>query len=87
MADPFASVQSNITGPISNGAAVTPNDSTDLTTSSRALWIGTGGDINLTTVDGTTLLLKNVPSGTMLPVRAARVRSTSTTASDIVALW
>lgn len=87
MADNFASVQASITGPISNGAAVTPNDSTDLATSSRAIWIGTGGDVSLITVDGTTLLLKNVPAGTMLPIRAARIRSTSTTATDIVALW
>jgi hypothetical protein len=87
MPDPFASTQANITGPISKGATVTPSDSTDLATSGRALWVGTGGDVNLTTVDGSTFVMKNVPSGTMLPIRAARIRSTSTTATDIVVLW
>lgn len=87
MPDPFASTQASITGPISNGAAVTPSDSTDLATSSRAIWVGTGGDVNLTTVENATVLLKNVPSGSLIPIRAARIRLTSTTATDIVALW
>ena len=71
-----------------NAAAVTPSDSTDLTTPARALWVGTGGDVVLNLAGtGTTLKFGSVPSGTLLPVAATRVQSTNTTASNIVALW
>lgn len=87
MADVFSGHTSGLDSPAANGAAVTPNDSTDLATVARALWVGTGGAVALVTVGGSDITLSGVPSGTLLPVRAARVKSTGTTASNIVALW
>jgi len=77
----------NIANPAAGAIAVTPNDSTDLASQARALWIGTGGDVTVITVDGQTVLLANIPDGSLLPVRCTRVKSTGTTASDIVALY
>lgn len=84
MASP--SVPSNL--PAQGAVAVTPNDSTDLAPAGcRALFIGTGGNVNLDTQQGDTVLFKNLGSGVVLDVGAKRVRLTNTTAADIVALY
>lgn len=70
-----------------NYAAVTPSDSTLVT--AKALYIGVGGDVALApSVDGSAVTFKDVPGGTFLPVelKNGRVMSTSTTATNIVAL-
>lgn len=74
------------TSPASNYAAVTPHASTEFTYESRALWVGTGGNLVAVRADGTEVTFSNVPDGTLLPIRAIRVDDTST-ASGIVALW
>lgn len=73
-------------GPSTDAAAVTPNDSADLSTYARQLWIGGAGNVNVDTLDGTTVLISGVAAGTVLPLSVKRVRSTSTTATLIVAL-
>lgn len=50
------------------------------------LYVGTGGDLELTTAGIDTVTLINVPSGSFLPIQTIRVSAFST-ASDIVALW
>lgn len=72
--------------PASGFAAVTPNDTTPLATTSRALFIGTGGDLSVKGGSGTTVVFKNVASGTILPIQATYVL-TASTAADIVALF
>lgn len=73
-----------------HGVAVTPNDSTDLSGASRTkgflIYVGVGGDVVVDTIGGeTSLTFKNMASGTILPVRVARVR-TASTATNMVAL-
>ena len=88
MADNFSNYQMSLDAPAEHAAAVTPNDSTDLTTSARALYVGTAGNVVLDTVGGeTSITFSNVAAGSWLEVRAARVRATGTTASNIVAVW
>ena len=86
MADAFESNASALDSPAAHAASVTPNDSTDLTASSRALYIGTSGDVKVTTVGGETVTFASVPVG-VLPVRVQRVWATGTDASDIIAIW
>ena len=45
---------------------------------------GTGGAVALITVGGDTVTYTAVPSGAYLQVRAARIKATGTTASNIV---
>lgn len=85
MPDPYQNVGSDVLGPARNADAVVPSDSADLPNASKRLWVGTGGAVSLITVGGDTVTYTAVPSGTYLQVRAARVRSTGTTASNIVA--
>lgn len=75
------------TSPASNFAAVTPSDSVNLTYFTRALYVGTGGNVVVVSPSGTAVTFSNVPDGAILPVKAMRVNSTNTTASNIVALW
>lgn len=71
-----------------DAVAVTPNDSADLTNGEcRALYVGMGGNVSLDVGNSTAVVFSNVPSGGILPIRAKRVRSTSTTATNIVALY
>lgn len=88
MADDFQDWRSGLDSPAAHAVAVTPNDSTDLSTSSRGLYVGTAGDVVLDTVGGeTSVTFANLAAGTQLPVRVARVRATGTTASNILALY
>lgn len=74
-------------GPYVNGAAVSPHDTNELTYVTRAIYIGGAGNIVLVTVGGDTLTLIALPVGTVFPVRAKIIKNTSTTATNIVALW
>lgn len=74
-------------GPATSAAVVTPNDSTDLTFPTKALYIGGTGNLNVDMADGQTVLFSAIPVGAVLPISVARVRSTNTTATLIVALW
>ena len=86
MPDLFEDRSSGLESPAYDGVVVTPSDATDLPVTSRALFIGSSGDLSVIMAGGTILQLRNVPVG-ILPIRASRVRSSGTTASDIVAVW
>jgi hypothetical protein len=49
------------------------------------LYVGTGGDLNVTTAGGDAVSFVGIASGTFLPVQVIRV--TAATAADIIALW
>ena len=70
-----------------HGAAdVTPSDATVIP-ATRALYIGTTGDLTVRMArTGANQTFANVPVG-VFPVQADMVLSTGTTASDIVALY
>jgi hypothetical protein len=74
--------------PAEHAAVVTPSNSEDLAAWTRAIYVGGAGNITLDTVGGeSSVLFSAIPAGTILPVRARRIRSTGTTATLIVALW
>ena len=85
--DDFNKNQPGLGSPARNVASVTPNDSVDLTKSSRALYVGVAGDIKITTVQGDTVTFVGVLSGTILPIRVQRVFATGTTATSIISLY
>lgn len=85
MIDNFNSHAVSLTAPPSSAAQVTPSDLVDLPFVSRALYIGTAGDLRVLTRDGQDVTYRNV-SGTKV-LRVARVFATGTTAADIVSEW
>ena len=84
--DIFEDRSSGLESPGAHAAPVTPSDSTDLATASRALYIGGPGDLTLTLVGGNTVTLRNLAAG-WVPLRTARVHAAGTTATEIVAVW
>lgn len=67
--------------------AVTPSDSADLARNAiKGLYVGTTGNVKVTTVGGLTVTFNTVPVG-FFPVQVKRVWSTGTTASNIIALY
>lgn len=77
-----------IWSPADEAAAVAPADGADLPVPSRGIYVGVGGDLTVDMVTtGATILFKNVPSGTLLPIMVKRVRNTGTTALSIVSIY
>ena len=84
------------TKPAEFAVAVTVSDSVDIDfqgkgDSTRALWIGSGGDVSVemsgSGLPDATVVFISVLSGSMLPIGVTRVNLTGTTADSIVALW
>ncbi len=68
-------------------AAVTLSDSTVLE-NTRALYIGTGGTLKVTMVEGGDVTFTNLPSGSILPVQVTKCWSTgSSGVSGVLALY
>lgn len=86
MADAFATSYSQLDSPAKHAAAVVPSDAADLPNASRAIYVGTTGDLKVTMVGGETVTFKTVPVG-VLHLRIARVWSTGTTATNLVVTW
>ncbi len=64
-------------------------DSSDVTLAipGAVLFIGTGGDVKVTTISGDDVTFKNLPNGSVLAVQVKKVFSTGTDADDIIALY
>ena len=85
---PFTALTAADAAPANSFSAVTPSDTADLNGYCRGLYVGTAGNVALIGQPGSsTITFVGVQSGTVLPIRASRVMSTNTTASNIVALY
>jgi hypothetical protein len=70
--------------PPTHGFAITKSDADELSVVTRAIWVGTTGDLAVIYKDDTAAVtLKAVPVG-RLSGRFKKVMSTNTTASDLV---
>ena len=68
---------------------VTPSD-TAILPCTRALYVGTSGNISVLMGDGqnsSAVVFYNVNAGMILPIQVERVYATATTASNIIALY
>jgi hypothetical protein len=74
---------SHVSDPALYAAAVTPSDATILTPT-RALYIGTSGDLTVEQRNGV-ITYSNVPVG-IFPIEVTRVLA-ATTAGNICAMW
>ncbi|MEM1313004.1 MAG: hypothetical protein AAGI51_00510 [Pseudomonadota bacterium] len=86
MANPYSGRAVPIGGPATDIIPVTPSDTDDLPTPALALYIETGGWIEVDTVSGDAPRVIWVSDVSLLPVGVRRVRATNTGASGIHAL-
>jgi len=87
MAENFALRAAGIGAPARGGFAVVPSDTSDLARQTRAIYVGSSGDLALVMADGSELTLAGLLAGAVVPVRAARVKATGTTATLLVGLY
>ncbi|MQT12313.1 spike base protein, RCAP_Rcc01079 family [Segnochrobactrum spirostomi] len=83
--DRFATHAPSAHGPATRFFAIAPSDGADLPELVRGLYVGGGGDVVAVDATGAVTTFRAVPAGTVLPIRAAAVR-TASTASDLVGL-
>ena len=73
------------TAPAHGAVSVTPSDATELPVT-RGLYVGVAGNLRVKMTDGQTVTLVAAANG-YHPLQVIQVLSTSTTATDIVALY
>ena len=66
--------------------AVVPSD-TVMFPSPSVLYVGTSGNVRVTTAQGDDVVFSNVPAGGVIPVQVDQVWSTNTTAANIVRVY
>lgn len=85
--DDFSRFQLSNISPLTHAVAVTPHDTNELSSVTRALYVGFGGNLKVTMQNGGDVTFVDVPTGTTLPIRCTKVFNTGTVASSILALW
>lgn len=87
MTDPFRSHADSPQAPASDCYTVSPSDTAELPRVTKALYVGSAGDVALRALNSDTdVIFRNLPAGGMIDVRAKAVRESGTTAADLIAL-
>jgi hypothetical protein len=85
--DVFANAANSLTAPAHDCFAIVPSDSANLIKATRAIYVGTGGDVVLRAVGSQSdVTFVNVIGGSIIDVRVGAIRATGTSAADIVGL-
>ena len=85
--DPFQNSADSLVAPCSDCFEITPADGEDLPQATKAIYIGQGGDITLRAIGADTdVTFRNTISGSILDIRVRAVRSTGTSAGNLVGL-
>jgi len=77
----------NLMAPSGELSAVTPHDTNLLAKPTVGVWVGTTGNLTVIDIAGNTVTLTAVPDGCFIPMRVKIIKSTATTASNIVAFF
>lgn len=86
MSDTFQNHAPGLTAPASHAEAITPSDSVPLARVTRALYVGSGGDVRVRMVSGQIVTFRGVQGGMFYPVRVEQVMATGTTATDLMGM-
>ena len=86
MTDEFLNFQTSLVSPATAAETIVPSDTDELAYATRAVYVGSGGDVAAETVGGDVILLRNTQPGVIYPLRLVRVRATGTTAADLIGL-
>jgi hypothetical protein len=71
-----------------DGVAITPHNSTNFSQGEcRGIYVGGAGNLVVVKPNGSTVTITGALAGTIIPIKAIRVNSTSTTATNLVALY
>jgi hypothetical protein len=87
MTDAFSRHSRSLTSPPEEAAAIAPDDAAPLAHVTRAVYVGSGGDLRVRMLKGGVVTLASVPGGSLIPLRVSQIYATGSTASDLVGLW
>jgi hypothetical protein len=83
--DQFSAYADSPDSPATHAFAIVPSDGAELPAVTKAIYVGSSGDVTLRPLRAEVdVIYRNVPDGAYLTVRASHVRSTGTTATDLV---
>lgn len=81
-------VSPSATGPGRQAVAITPDNSTDLATTTRGLYVGAAGDVAVILADDSAAVtFTALAAGIVHPLAVKRVKATGTTATGIVGVY
>jgi len=69
-----------------DAVAIVPSDTVNLTTAA-VIYVGVGGNVKVTTAQGTAITFTGVVAGSVIPIQVTRVWSTGTTATNMVGIF
>jgi len=68
--------------------SITPSDTVNFATNTRGIYVGGAGDVVVVTEgDGSVVTFVGAVAGTVIPINASRLNSTSTTATSLVGMY
>lgn len=86
MPDIYSSLSPSLSSPAIDAQVVVPSNTTVLNNVTRAIYVGTAGDLKVELLSGVQVTFVGAPAGAMLPIRARKVL-TGTTAGALLGLW
>lgn len=84
--DQFKDFPSTLTSPATHAIAIVPNDTVPISVVTRAVYVGQTGDVSVEMQSGQIVTYENVQGGTILAIRALKVRQTGSTATGLIAM-
>lgn len=87
--DPFSASRTDpsVMIPATHAFAITPADGSDISFATRGLYVGASGDVKVDMLGGETVTFVGLAAGVIHPIRATRVYSTGTTATNILGVY
>lgn len=86
MPDKYSDVDS-VMASARKGFTITPHDSTEITLTPKAVWVGGAGNLVVRLVDDSSdITISGIASGSLLPIRPKLVK-TSSTATLLIGLY
>ena len=87
MTEKYEGRAENITAPARRAFAITASDTNDLAAETRAIYVGSAGDLVAVLSSGDEVTFAGLGGGTLLPVRARRIKASGTSAGQLVGLY
>ena len=86
MPDRFETSATGLTAPAIHGFAITPHDANEVAETTRAVYVGTAGNLSVVLLSGAAIVFSGLAGGTVLPIRVRQIKATGTTAGALVGL-
>jgi len=67
--------------------SITPNDNADLTNNTIAIFVGSGGNLKIDTINGDTITMTNIAVGVWHPIKVKKVYAIGTTVTSVLGAY